>query len=51
VTAGVFSVVLGAVPSNPLPPSVFASPDRWVQLTVDKEVLLPQQRLASLSPP
>jgi hypothetical protein len=45
VTKGVFNVLLGAV--NPLDESVFAGPDRWIEIQVAGQVMTPRQRIAS----
>ena len=45
VSNGIFSVQLGAV--TPIPPSVFSSDTRYLQVTVGAEALTPRQRLLS----
>lgn len=46
LVAGAVDILLGEV--NPLPPTVFAGPDRWLEVSVDGAELTPRQRLASL---
>lgn len=47
VIDGIFNVSLGS--QTPIPSSVFNGQSRWLELTVDGEILLPRQPLASVS--
>ncbi len=46
IDKGIFSVLLGSV--NPIPDSVFASPDRWLQLSIASYIFLPRTRIVSV---
>ncbi len=46
VRAGVFSILLGQ--TTPLPETLFHSPDRWLQVSVDGAPLTPRQKFSSV---
>jgi len=48
VVAGLFSVVLGqGTPAVPIEDTVFTSPDRWLEIAVGGETIIPRTKLAS----
>lgn len=51
VTDGVFSISLGrgTLGSGPFDASLFAQPDRWLEVAVNGETLAPRQRLESVA--
>lgn len=51
VVDGVYSIEIGAgsSPSGPFSAALFASPDRWLELVVNGEVMTPRQRLLSVA--
>lgn len=46
VTEGLFNVLLGSL--NPIIDTVFADPDRWLEITVGGEIISPRTRLTSV---
>ncbi len=49
VQDGVFNVMLGSVNANTLLPGIFADDDRWLEVTVNGEILFPRQKLTSVA--
>ena len=49
VANGIFSIILGSGDGNALDAAVFDGADRWLEITVGSETLLPRQRIASVA--
>ncbi len=49
VAGGIFSVTLGSGAGNALNASVFSGPDRWLEIQVGTDTLIPRQKITSVA--